>query len=130
MPNGQICRESNCHQCCTETEMLITKKDIRKIDRATGIKPSEYVVLTTDGHRMLRNYIQEEEETCYFLDSQGKCRIYDIKPEGCQFYPIIWDLERHLAIKDDFCPHCDKFELDEEKSSRLETFILRLYGTL
>ncbi len=129
MPNGHICREYNCHQCCTKTEMLVTKEDIRRIARETGIKPSEYVVLTTDGYKMLRNY-KQEEETCYFLDSKGKCKIYNIKPEGCQFYPIIWDLERHLAIKDDFCPHCDEFELNEEKSRKLETFILRLYGII
>jgi Fe-S-cluster containining protein len=110
--------------------MLLTKKDIKKIVKATGIKPSEYILLTKDGHKMLRNLKQGEEIKCYFLDPQGMCKIYQVKPAGCKFYPIIWDLEKHTAIKDDLCPHHDKFTVVEEKTSSLENFILKLFGKL
>lgn len=128
MANGQICRENNCHYCCIETEMLLTNKDIRNIGKATGIKADKYVRITKEGHKMLQNRMRGSKLQCFFLNNEGLCEIYETRPEGCQFYPIIWDLEKHIAIRDNICPYLDNFEIDVQISKKLKFFILKLFG--
>jgi len=128
MANGQICRENNCHYCCIETEMLLTNKDIRNIGKTTGIKADKYVRITKEGHKMLQNRMRGTKAQCFFLNNEGLCEIYEARPEGCQFYPIIWDMEKHLAIRDDICPYLDNFEINVQISKKLKFFILKLFG--
>lgn len=128
MANGQICRKNNCHYCCIETEMLLTNKDIRNIGKTTGIKADRYVRITKEGHKMLQNRMRGIKAQCFFLNNEGLCEIYKARPEGCQFYPIIWDMEKHLAIRDDICPYLDNFEINVQISKKLKFFILKLFG--
>ena len=130
MANGQICRKYNCHHCCIETEMLLTKKDIKTISKNKGINPEKYVKLTDDDFKMLRNRKHGDRDQCFFLDQNGLCGVYEKKPEGCQFYPLIWDLDNHKAVRDDICPHSNEFEVNNERIDSFENFILRLFGRL
>ncbi len=130
MANGQICRKYNCHHCCIETEMLLTKKDIKTITKNTGINPEKYVKLTDDDFKMLRNRMHGDRDQCFFLDKNGLCEVWPFKPEGCQFYPLIWDLENHNAVRDDICPYSNEFEVNNERIDSFENFILRLFGRL
>ena len=124
------CRKHNCHKCCIETEMLLIKSDIKRIRIETGIHPKDFVHQTEEGFWMLKNKSMICEETCFFLQIDGLCSIYRIRPDGCRFYPWIWDLESHRVIPDDFCPYNEEFEQEKEKNNQLELFILKLFGQI
>ena len=129
--SGNICRKQTCHLCCRETEMLLLKTDSMRISKSTGIPIPDFSFLTEDNQRMLRNKKVDNEEICFFLDENGTCTIYNIRPEGCTYYPIIWDLTNHQAISDDYCPYHENFRDNIKKiQSNLEIFVLKLYGWL
>ncbi|MHA2155855.1 MAG: YkgJ family cysteine cluster protein [Candidatus Hodarchaeales archaeon] len=128
---GSVCQKNNCHHCCIETEMLLLKTDSTRISHSTGFSIPDFSFLTDDNQRMLRNKLSKENKICFFLDSKGNCSIYDIRPEGCSYYPIIWDLTNHQAVSDDYCPHYKQFiDKIEYIGSDLELFVLKLYGYL
>lgn len=129
--SGEICKEQNCSVCCWETEMLLSEADIQRICKKTGFSVNEYSFVDNLGHRTLKNKELQDKLQCFFLDENGRCTIYEIRPKGCQYYPIIWDMNSQEAVTDDFCPHHLKFD-DQipriEKS--LQDLILELYGYL
>jgi len=100
----EICR--NCGHCCHETEMELTQKDIDNIKRATGLNPKEFAI-HQDGYWCLRN----KDNHCIFLEpeNENKCKIYKSRPKGCEFYPMMYDIENDTCLLDRECPHRDKF---------------------
>jgi Fe-S-cluster containining protein len=129
--DGYICQQNKCHYCCIETEMLLTKKDIQRIVAKTSIPAKEFVTFNEDGFRKLKNKQSNSQLQCFFLDQNGQCSIYEIRPKGCQFYPYIWDLTEHRIKIDDYCLHHTKFQkpcLGLSKS--LEDFIFKVFGKL
>lgn len=128
--DGEICLKYKCHHCCNETEMLLTKKDIHRIVTMMSIPAKEFVVINNDGYKALRNKQTDQKTQCYFLDQHGLCIIYEIRPEGCQFYPFIWDMIEHRMITDDYCPHENEFKKPPGISKNLEEFIFKLFGKL
>lgn len=86
--------------CCIETEMTLTKSDIERLE-AVGHSKESFLIRTTDGFYQLINV----EGHCYFYDPQEKtCMVYASRPDGCRFYPIIYDTRRHRCIVDKDCP--------------------------
>ena len=129
--DGHICQQNKCYHCCIETEMLLTKKDIHRIVKKTSISAKEFVTFNEDGFRKLKNKQCDSQLQCFFLDQSGHCSIYEIRPEGCQFYPYIWDLLAHRIVIDDYCLHQNKFpEPWGSLSKRLEEFIFKVFGKL
>ncbi len=129
--DGSICQQNNCHHCCLETEMLLTKKDIQRILTKTSISAKEFVTLNEDGFKKLKNKQIDSKLQCFFLDREGQCSIYEIRPEGCQLYPYIWDLTEHRIAIDDYCTYHNKFTQPWSGiSKRLEDFIFKLFGKL
>lgn len=129
--DGRICQRNNCHLCCIETEMLLTKKDIHRIIKKTSIPAEKFVTINEDGYRVLKNHQKDNEVQCYFLDHNGFCSIYEIRPKGCKFYPYIWDLTEHKITTDDFCPHQSEFrKISSGFSKELEDFVFQLFGKL
>ena len=54
-----------------------------------------------DGYMQLRN----EDHHCYFYDeTTRKCNIYEIRPQGCKFYPLIYDMNKNECTFDEDCP--------------------------
>lgn len=95
--------------CCMETEMTLTESDMNRID-ALGQSRDEYVVITDDSFCQLKNL----DGYCYFYDSKKQtCRVYEARPEGCRFYPIIYDVRRHRCIVDKDCPSRDTVSKEE-----------------
>ena len=95
--------------CCVETEMTLTESDMERID-SLGHMRSEYVVRTKDGFYQLRNL----DDYCCFYDSEKKtCRIYEQRPDGCRFYPIIYDARRHRCVVDKDCPSRETITTEE-----------------
>jgi len=128
---GDICLENDCHFCCIDTEMLLSKVDIKRIFSVTGNPPEKFSVLTDEGYNVLKNKNIKGEKHCFFLNEQGKCEIYSIRPEGCQYYPCIWDLTSHKPFTDDICPYHKLFDNQIEKvREKLELFVLKVIGEL
>ncbi len=91
------CLEVRCCKCCYETEMPLSEKDVKRIEKL-GYSRDDFSIVV-DGVRVLRNV----DGHCYFL-KDGVCSIYEHRPLGCRFYPVIYDVERRKATVHDFCP--------------------------
>jgi Fe-S-cluster containining protein len=95
--------------CCMDTEMTITKADAKRIANL-GYRREDYLVRTTDGFCQLRNI----NHYCFFYDSERKlCRIYESRPDGCRFYPIVYDMRKRKCITDKDCPSRKTMTRDE-----------------
>ena len=93
----------NCYECCLETEMPLSEKDITRISNL-GFKIEEFLE-EKDGFMVLRNI----ENKCFFL-KDGRCSIYEDRPEGCKYYPLIYDLETDEFVIDELCTHYQDFD--------------------
>ncbi|MFX0148635.1 MAG: YkgJ family cysteine cluster protein [Candidatus Hodarchaeota archaeon] len=105
----QICK--NCGKCCQKTEMLLSEQDIQLIEQIHfDLKRDGFTVLNKTGRRQLKN----KDNSCFFFDNITKlCKIYKIRPQGCRFYPIIYDNDQGICIYDKDCPRVERFYLNE-----------------
>jgi len=92
----------NCYECCLETEMPLPEKDITRIEKI-GFQIDEFLV-EKEGFMVLRNI----DGRCFFLNDK-RCSIYEDRPEGCRYYPLIYDLETDEFVIDDLCTHLHDF---------------------
>lgn len=80
--------------------MTLTREDAERIE-ALGYDRDVFLVKVKDGFCELKNV----DGFCYFYDIESKkCRIYEHRPEGCKYYPIIYDSRRKKCIIDRDCP--------------------------
>ena len=103
---------SECGKCCLETEMLLSKKDINLIlqRRSIYFKKIDFVIKNEDDNYQLKN----KNGHCVFLDLPLKlCKIYEIRPQGCRFYPMIYDANKKKCIIDKDCPRFNLFYQDQ-----------------
>ena len=88
-----------CGYCCLETEMLLSKKDIDRLEKK-GFKTKYFSRQNNEGYIVLKN----RKGHCIFFDpEQKKCKIYEDRPFGCRLYPIIFDDMKGI-IADTLCP--------------------------
>ncbi|MHA1650457.1 MAG: YkgJ family cysteine cluster protein [Candidatus Helarchaeota archaeon] len=122
-----------CAKCCAQTEMLLSNEDIKRITSHIH-QPRQKFSYIRDGYVFLKN----ENRYCVFLDLETKkCSIYEIRPVGCRFYPIIYNpytkrcvIDRDCSNKNNIpkklieslCPDLRKFIflLEEERNTRLK----------
>ena len=104
------CGFRDCHQCCLETEMILTKADLERIE-SQGYEREEFCLSPeeTDGFWQLRNVSSPLGHKCYFLSNEGECTIYDFRPEGCSLYPLILNLNTNEEMIDEDCREKDWF---------------------
>ena len=96
------CQE--CGLCCMDTEMFISENEIKVILKKlkVEINPSDFCFLNTDGFYQLKNV----NGICYFFNKQEcRCRIYEFRPKGCQFYPLVYDTYKRECDIDKDCPN-------------------------
>jgi Fe-S-cluster containining protein len=108
---NEIC--NNCGKCCLETEMILSKKDVEEISKNStkGLSEADFVFINEAKLYQLKN----KKKHCIFLDINSKlCKIYKFRPQGCRFYPIIYDKERRKCIYDKECPRVEKFYLERD----------------
>jgi Fe-S-cluster containining protein len=106
------CKE--CGKCCMETEMILSKEDINLILKTskTNLKKKEFVFLNDGGYYQLKNL----NGHCVFLDPTLKlCKIYNNRPQGCRFYPMIYDIDNKRCIIDKECPRLNLFYQDQKE---------------
>ena len=90
---------SNCGKCCESTEMLLSKEDVKRLERL-GFSREDFTASDGDGVIRLRN----SGEWCYFFDPEAKkCQVYEYRPLGCLIYPVIYSNDEGV-ITDEFCP--------------------------
>jgi len=104
---GTILTESvclSCGRCCTSTEMVLSEQDIMLILKQSKViqNEDEFSFINKEGLHQLRNV----NGHCFFFDLNSKqCEIYYSRPQGCRFYPLIYDTYRKKCILDQDCPH-------------------------
>jgi len=125
---NSICKD--CGICCLDTEMILSDKDILKIEQNNSYigKSSLKYYYEKDGFKQLRNI----ENHCIFFDiDTQQCDIYDYRPEGCRFYPMIYDIDQDKCILDQDCPRKYRFYKEEKKFKsscvNLKQFIQEIY---
>ncbi len=103
-------RCSNCGVCCTETEMLLSKEDIKRLEDK-GYRQNQFVRHDKQGYATLKN----RDGYCVFYDrTNRRCSEYVNRPSGCRVYPVIVDEERGIVL-DTICESRNTIS-DEEKS--------------
>ncbi|MFW9969204.1 MAG: YkgJ family cysteine cluster protein [Candidatus Odinarchaeota archaeon] len=66
---------------------------------------------TKNGNFQIKNF----EKHCVFLDySTKKCKIYRYRPQGCRFYPLIYDIQNNNCAFDKDCPRVHLFYQDKK----------------
>jgi uncharacterized protein len=91
-------RCSNCGVCCTETEMLLSKKDIKRLEDK-GFNQNQFVKYNNQGYAQLKN----RDGYCVFYDRKNRqCNVYIDRPAGCRVYPVIFDEEIGIIL-DSIC---------------------------
>jgi uncharacterized protein len=101
---------SNCGICCTETEMLLCKKDIKRLEKR-GFCQKQFVNFDKNGYALLKN----RGGYCIFYDLKNrKCSVYEDRPSGCRVYPVILDEETGIIL-DDICQSRNTITLEEKR---------------
>ncbi len=89
---------SNCGVCCTETEMLLSKKDIKRLEKK-GFSQNQFINLDKQGYAVLKN----RDGYCFFYDRKNRlCSVYADRPAGCRVYPVIVDEDVGIIL-DEIC---------------------------
>ena len=101
---------SNCGVCCTETEMLLCKKDIKSLEKR-GFNQRQFINFDKNGYAMLKN----RDGYCVFYDLKNrKCSVYEDRPKGCRVYPVILEEETGIIL-DDICQSRNTITFEEKK---------------
>ncbi len=109
---ANICKKCG-GKCCLETEMPISMQDIKKIlnNYPDKIKMNDFALEITSSCYQLKNI----NGHCYFFNCDTKlCSIYDFRPRGCRFYPLIYDYDEHKCIFDNLCTRPDFFFVNNQ----------------
>ena len=112
--------------------MPITQAEASLLSRRTGMKITDF---TWSNKGILTLMNNDETKACMFLltDSAEKfapgiCSVYDIRPKGCQIYPMVLN-QQDTAIIDDGCPYGNDFPQPTEDDTitilNLEERLLR-----
>jgi len=75
----------DCANCCTSIPPIVSRSDVRRLSKATGIKESDFT----------KQYLRRDEDDdwvintspCPFLEEDNKCSVYDARPKACRKYP-------------------------------------------
>ena len=115
MQSGSYCIKAECHECCHQTEMPLSLADIKRI-KSKGYKPSEFMT-KNHGERRLRNV----DAKCYFLTEKG-CNIYNDRPQGCRFYPLVVNSKGFFSI-DRACKHHENHNIKQGNPEKLRIYL-------
>jgi len=104
-------RCTRCGICCKQTQMPLSKKDIKLLQKA-GHNPKQFIRINKQGYAQLQN----KQGYCIFYDTQNHtCKVYRQRPMGCRLYPIIYSEEEGVIV-DGICPTKETVARTEIKS--------------
>ena len=88
-----VCRQ--CGSCCRwPGSVLLTGDDVAALAIELGLRPDQFI----EQHTLLaRNRAQltlkeQAGGACEFLDAQGHCRVYAVRPQQCRDFPKVWNV--------------------------------------
>jgi Fe-S-cluster containining protein len=113
------CIDLGCIQCCKNTKMILSEKDIDRI-QSLGFSYN-YFININNGWLELKN----KDGVCVFHNYK-KCIIYENRPEGCALYPLIYDIDDKCAIFDKECPHQSKFIIYKDLKNKIFNLVSRV----
>jgi hypothetical protein len=93
--------------------MTLSDQDVDRIKKndLINLKIARFVKKTADGLLQLKNV----DGNCVFFDPTSKlCKIYSIRPQGCRFYPLIYDIDENNCVLDQDCPRPELFFPDQD----------------
>ncbi len=108
----------DCGLCCHETEMILSARDVVRIknNAPENLGRKSFVKKTADGLYQLKN----THGYCIFFNPTTKlCEIYALRPQGCRFYPLIYDSDKKICVFDQECPRPGLFY--PNKNSQVKT---------
>lgn len=108
----------DCGNCCRETEMILSAWDVEQIKNSDpkNLQINDFVKKTIDGLLQLKN----ADGYCVFFEVSTKlCKIYGVRPQGCRFYPLIYDSDKKSCVFDQECPRPEIFY--PNKNSQVKT---------
>ena len=108
----------DCGNCCRETEMILSARDVMRIKNnyPKNLERINFDKKTVDGLVQLKNL----NGNCVFFNPTSKlCEIYAVRPQGCRFYPLIYDSDKKLCVLDHECPRPELFY--PNKKSHMKT---------
>ena len=112
-----------CGLCCRETEMLLSDKDIERLERK-GYDKDLFVHFDSEGYATLRNY----HGYCVFYDTENKCcKVRAYRPLGCRIYPVIYDETKGIIV-DTICP--SRNSVTEKQKAKRGEKVRKLLETL
>ncbi len=109
-----VCR--CCGQCCREPGYVyLTADDVQRIAAFLKMDVETFTERYTrlDPQRSGLSLNEKEDESCVFLDQQGKCLIQPVKPSQCAAFPYGWRYSQMEAV-------CEGWNLEPEtKTERI-----------
>lgn len=110
------CRD--CGICCLNTDMILSEQDISLILKSCAsndLRREDFIFRNKRGHFQLKGI----ENHCVFFDTITKtCKIYYARPQGCRFYPLIYDYDKKKCVFDKDCPRTHFFYQNNDKLER------------
>jgi Fe-S-cluster containining protein len=111
-----------------ETEMIVSEDDINLIlhECQDHLPKPKFYFKNEDNLFQLKNI----EGFCVFFEEKSKtCSIYEWRPHGCKFYPLIFDFENNKCIFDTECPRTHLFyrerKIVKNKCKKLRKFLIK-----
>ncbi|MHA1149755.1 MAG: YkgJ family cysteine cluster protein [Promethearchaeota archaeon] len=108
----------DCGICCLETEMIISLEDIENILKHSQntLKKEDFSLVNDEGFFQLKN----SNGKCVFFNSISKrCNIYEIRPEGCRFYPLVYSSDSRSCVVDEDCPRNDIYFHNKKQQQKI-----------
>ncbi len=106
-----------CGVCCHETEMLLSSKDIERIEKL-GYTRNFFVRFDNKGYATLKNH---HGHCVFYNPEKRRCTVRTQRPAGCRIYPVIYDEDRGITV-DTICPSRNTLT-DKQQTKRGEKVI-------
>ena len=108
-----------CGLCCRETEMLLSAKDIKRLEQK-GYRRAFFVRFDSQGYATLKN----NRGHCVFYDVEKRqCEVRTHRPAGCRIYPVIYHEDKGIIV-DPICPSRDS--VTEKEKTKKGVKVLKL----
>ncbi|OLS14007.1 MAG: hypothetical protein RBG13Loki_2403 [Promethearchaeota archaeon CR_4] len=92
----------SCGKCCLDTEMQLTLDDLTRIEASMGKSWKEFSRWDGNSNVILKNV---NHHCIFFSPTDKSCTIYEIRPFGCQLYPVVLNPWSNRCSYDKDCPH-------------------------
>ncbi len=87
---------AGCHDCCEGMgdSVVLDPMDVYRLSQGLGKSPTELVSAgwiqfdAMDGNILPHLCMTGKNESCVFLNDQGRCRIHSVRPGFCRLFPL------------------------------------------